>query len=220
MSARVWYRVCFEHAVTHLVCAGLLRPLSNDMKERGFLVIGRDVNAARNIRARAFGPGSGLRRGQPDVRASDDPRSLVLQDEVLHDNPKKVTSWGIDMPGMVNQGRPREKFRFFGLDFEVPCEDVASFIEQTGGLEERRFGKKRYYKVHGFMCALVLTPVQFEEFRSILRARLQVAERRAHMFWHMRKTPGEVLQEAFNTKEDLGGHGVDRFAHPKNRGSA
>jgi putative transposase len=42
------------------------------------LTIGRDVNAARNIRARAFGPGSGLRRGQPEVRASNDPRSRRL----------------------------------------------------------------------------------------------------------------------------------------------
>ena len=43
------------------------------------LVIDRDVNAARNIRARAFArPVSGLRGGQPDVGASDDPGSLAL----------------------------------------------------------------------------------------------------------------------------------------------
>lgn len=189
MSARVWYRVCFEHAVTHLVCAGLLRPLSNDMNERGFEVRNFVEEQGRHFTS-------------------------------LYDNPRKVTSWGIDMPGMVNRDRPREKFRFFGLDFEVPCEDVASFIEQTGGLEERLFGKRPYYKVHGFMCALVLTPVQFRSFRSILRERLQVAERRAYEFWHKRETPGEILQEVFNTSEDLGGHKVDRFAHPKNRGSA
>jgi len=76
--------VAVDPAGTSQECSGCGAVVRKELSERMHrcdvcgLVIGRDVNAARNIRARAFGPGSGLRRGQPDVRASDDPRSLVL----------------------------------------------------------------------------------------------------------------------------------------------
>lgn len=77
--------VAVNPAGTSQECSGCGVVVRKELSERVHrcsdcgLVIDRDVNAARNIRSRAFdGPGIGLRRGQPEVRASDDPRSPAV----------------------------------------------------------------------------------------------------------------------------------------------
>ena len=76
--------VAVNPAGTSQECSGCGAVVRKPLSERVHrcvcgLVIDRDVNAARNIRARAFArPGGGLRGGRPDVRASDDPGSFAL----------------------------------------------------------------------------------------------------------------------------------------------
>lgn len=77
--------VAVDPAGTSQECFGCGVVVRKDLSERTHrcdacgLVLDRDVNAARNIRARAFvGPGSGLRRGEHEVSASYDPRSCLL----------------------------------------------------------------------------------------------------------------------------------------------
>jgi putative transposase len=77
--------VAVDPAGTSQECSGCGVVVRKSLSERTHrcdvcgLVVDRDVNAARNIRARAFtGAGSALRRGQLEVRASHDPRSCLL----------------------------------------------------------------------------------------------------------------------------------------------
>jgi putative transposase len=76
--------VAVDPAGTSQVCSGCGVVVRKSLSERVHrcadcgLVLDRDVNAARNIRLRAFGPGNGLRRGEHDVSASNDPRSRLL----------------------------------------------------------------------------------------------------------------------------------------------
>jgi len=192
-----WLRVAFKDAKTHLVCASLYRPLVADLAARGHSVLDFKEEYGRSC---------------PGAEALDRPE---------YANPKVVTAWGIDMPGMVHKHRPMETFRWCGLKFEVPSEDVAAFALQIAQLKERRFeGGRWYFKLHGYAAAIVLTPIQRTVLGDALRDRLLGAEQRATAFWAGRQTPAEILQEAYGTKDDLGGHKVDRFAKPKAGGTA
>lgn len=107
---------------------------------------------------------------------------------------KKLT---FDMPGMVHMKRPWEKFQFMGVQIEIPCEDVATFIVELEELQERYFNDKvPYYKLHGFYRAIVFTPAQRTAFLDMLKARVIEAEERASLFYADKKPASEVLREA------------------------
>jgi hypothetical protein len=184
MSKVTWVRVCFENAKTHLVCKGLMKALIVDMAKRDCTLMNFATNYGKDYESEEWS------------------------------NPRVVTEWGIDMPGMINAKRPNELFNFCGLKFEVPSEDVASFILALEKLPPRSFGKQTYYKLHGFMQCVVLTKTQYNEMLRLLRGRVQIAERRATEFWAEREAPSEMLKRAqglVDSPIDLGGHKNDRF---------
>lgn len=142
-----------------------------------------------------------------------------------------INSMGIDQPGMVAMDRPWMTFKIDGLDIEIPCEDVASFILQLDALKPREFVHGNlgafkgltYYKLHGFCKCIVLTPDLKVMLTEALQADVAEAEAQATAFWADKKLPSEVLREAnaealnvpVEEIPDCGAHKQDRFRLPK-----
>lgn len=138
-----------------------------------------------------------------------------------------IVSMGIDMPGMVCTTRPWMTFHIDGLDIEIPCEDVASFLLQLNSLKPREFTHEKagafkglsYYKLHGFCKCIVLTPDLKVMLTEALEAGVAEAEAQATAFWADKKLPSEILREAnaaannipLDEVPDCGAHKQDRF---------
>lgn len=126
----------------------------------------------------------------------------------------------IDMPGMIAMTRPIEVFEMGGLRINIPSEDVAAFLIDVDKLKVRHGADgSDYYKLHGFMRALVLSPSQRTMFRALLVGRVPTAERRASEFYAVNMLPSEVLRQAAAASSgrpvdeipNLGANRQDRF---------
>jgi hypothetical protein len=74
---------------------------------------------------------------------------------------KIVTEMGIDMPGMMMIDRGYQHIKLDTLDISIPYSDFTSFTSQLSGLKKRMFASgKEYYKLHGWLQAIVLTTAQ------------------------------------------------------------
>jgi len=138
-----------------------------------------------------------------------------------------LVSMSIDQPGMVVMTRPWMTFHIDGLDIEIPCEDVLSFLSQLNEAKPREFGHEKagafkgltYYKLHGFHRCIVLTPDLKMMLTEALEAGLAEAEAQATAFYADRKLPSEILREAnaaalgkpIEEIPDCGAHKQDRF---------
>lgn len=135
-----------------------------------------------------------------------------------------ITECGIDQPGMLAVGRPCVSFDLNGLEIDMPCEDVATFLLHTDGYKLRG----NYYKVHGWLTCVVMTPAQFKQYRAVLARELPDSEQRAAEFWAGRAVYSEVLRETaaklsgtpLDKIPNLGGNKADRFKAPKVIGKA
>lgn len=94
---------------------------------------------------------------------------------------------GINMPGMIITTRPNETFDFDGLELEIPCEDVVSFVSKLKHQAVRHFGRVPYYKLHSFLRCTVLTPGQRDRLIALLEERAVVAEQKADAFYESRR---------------------------------
>ena len=66
-----------------------------------------------------------------------------------------------DLPGMILAGRSYEKLQLDGVEFEVASQNFRLLYERLCLMKEREFSDgKKYYKVHGWLHCLVLTPEQ------------------------------------------------------------
>ncbi len=94
-------------------------------------------------------------------------------------------------------------------------------------LDELEIREGGYFKLHGFMVALVLDPVQYFRLLDAMRERLPAAERRAQEFYAVNPSASEVLREVaaklggvpLEDVPDLGGHKNDRL-RPRGSGKA
>lgn len=132
---------------------------------------------------------------------------------------RDLPKFNIDQPGMICTTRPVEHFRFFGLEMEIPSEDIGAFVLQLQELKPRTIGDVTFYKLHGFIRCLCLSVNEYGNLLVLLQNRLPDAERRASEFYAVRKLPSEVLREAAaaSTGQDLkdipnlGANKCDRF---------
>lgn len=140
---------------------------------------------------------------------------LVRRDCDLH-SVQPVTGSSIDIPGPVCVDRPWETFDVDGLSLDIPCEDVEALADYLGGLQVRHTrDNEPYYKMHGFMRCLVLTPIQRDDLHMQMVERIPGADARSSEFYRTRKTPAQALRYA---NERAGGPlpaGIipDRHAH-------
>ena len=91
----------------------------------------------------------------------------------------------VDKVGVMHCDRPVERVALRGLDLEVPSEHVGHFLERLEALELRRFagGGPAYYKLHTWLCCLVLSLADWQQLLRSLRRRLDAAEARAAAFY-------------------------------------
>ena len=138
-----------------------------------------------------------------------------------------------DMPGMIRVDRPMEAIPFLGTTLHIPSEDIATISGQLSDLPRRMFkcadGSPGYpyFKLHGFLRCLVLTPSQRTLLLRLLQERVADAEAKAKSFYADKAPMSQVLREVaahvskspIESIPDLGGHRTDRF-HDKTRGEA
>ena len=118
----------------------------------------------------------------------------------------------VDQPGMMAMNRPDMDMYIEGLNIQIPCEDVASFVLQIQDHKRRGTDDVPYYKVHGRASCLVFTPTQFAEFKAKLSKALPDAEAQAAEFWAGKKVYSEVLRDANGGGDkNFGGNKMDRF---------
>jgi hypothetical protein len=133
-----------------------------------------------------------------------------------------------DLGGLMYTNGPREIVEVQGLRLRIPSDNIASMISDLNALPERRFANGLpYYKLHGFMRALVLSPAQREVLLVGLRKRLPEAEASAQAFYAEHEVPSVMLRKAnarvhgvdLEKVPNLGANRQDRF-QPKKRGLA
>lgn len=151
---------------------------------------------------------------------------------------KFVATTSIDEPGIVCVDRPWMSFPIDGLVVEIPCEDVMMFRLQLENLKPRYFQRYEahekvdgieakgtdeegltYYKLHGWLSCIVLSPYDRYDLLEALKAKEAEAEAQSAAFYANRKLPSQVLREAnaaangipVEEVPDCGGHKQDRF---------
>lgn len=156
--------------------------------------------------------------------------TAVIDDMVSRDcgSPsfKVLTAAFLDQPGMISTLRPIEEgFVLGGLTLGIPSEDIAAMlcqledVKMRGSLFSSDPAQQAYYKLHGFMRAIVLTPEYRNSLLEQLRAVLPAAEARATAFYAEHRLPSEVLREAaakvnnipLDKVPNLGANKQDRF---------
>jgi hypothetical protein len=87
----------------------------------------------------------------------------------------------IDLPGMVSMDRTYQKIEVDGLELEMPTTDFEYFLEMLRNCAVRSAGKQKFYKIHGWLHCVVLTPLQrydiLEEMASMLPGVRTAAEK-------------------------------------------
>ena len=148
-----WFRIVFEHALSHAVPASLFTPLVTEMNHRGHPI--QDFEAA-------FGP--------------EHARSLG-------GNPAPLTEWALDVGGPTHLHEPRETIDIDGLSTEIPCWQVPSVYAEAAALAMRRFPTgEPYYKLKLWLHATVLTVEQYDKLLHDLGGLRYEAARRAEEF--------------------------------------
>ncbi len=120
-----------------------------------------------------------------DLAARGGGGAPALQDLREHQiaNPATITSWGLDLGGMAQEGRPLEHFTWAGLDLAVPSDQVAIIAGIVAALPVRRFaGGPDYLKLKLWRHATVMTPEQRVELALLLAHRVAEARERAAAF--------------------------------------
>jgi hypothetical protein len=149
-----WFRVAFEHAVTHCVHSSLLAPLIVDMAERGHPVenfqVKYGVDHARSLRG----------------------------------NPAPIDKWGFDLGGMCYATMPRETFEISGLPFVVDCDYFDAILSDVKTASLRWFASgEPYYKLKFWHHATVLTPEQHARCVHSMSGLAASAKERAEAFF-------------------------------------
>ena len=153
-----WFRIAFDHALTHAVSEQLLVPLVADMTSRGCPIEDFEKKYGRE-HARALGG-----------------------------NPAPLTEWAFDIGGCYFGGMPVSTLVIPGLSIEVPCDMFTSVARAFGEAKLRYFGDgSPYYKLKFWMHATVLTPAQFDEVCGELGAKQRDAIERSDAYFDKRK---------------------------------
>lgn len=184
-AARVtWYRVCFDHAVTHLVPGRLLRLLIADLGARDCPVT--------KMRCPPHPKGT----KNPDVVTE---WAIDMPGIMARDRPVETLRWA-----GLNLEIPSEDV--------LPFRDLLNSLRTRQFVSPTK-RCVRYLKLHGFHRCIVMTPAQAVALVKVLSERTPEAERRAAEFYKNRKTAAEILHEAqpHAAGIDLGGHKNDRF---------
>jgi hypothetical protein len=77
---------------------------------------------------------------------------------------KPTTEGLVDLPGMVRVDRTYEEFDLGGFKLSIPTTDIDFYYSELTKLPERQVNGKPYYKIHGWIHCVVLTP----EHRTII----------------------------------------------------
>ena len=92
---------------------------------------------------------------------------------------KPITTGLIDLPGMIMTDRPIEELEVDGFTLKIPSQDFEVFAGRLFKLTPRRFNSgKEYYKLHGWMQCLVLTPSQHAALLSLMDKMLPEVSKR------------------------------------------
>ena len=151
--ASTWFRIAFEHALTHCVSSELMAPLLYEMATRQHPI----KNFEREYGRESAG--------------------------VLGGNPRLITDWAFDLGGGVFANEPRETLNIDGLAIDVSCHHFSAVLHGVERLTLRTFsGGESYYKTKFWLHATVLTPAQRDEIVRAMVDRAPVAEARANAF--------------------------------------
>ena len=82
----------------------------------------------------------------------------------------------IDHGGPMWLGRSYHAVEIDGLRLEVPVAELARFLQELRGLEERGVNDQPYYKLHGWFHCIVLTPAQRDVLLAAWEAALPAVE--------------------------------------------
>lgn len=82
---------------------------------------------------------------------------------------KTTTEGLVDLPGMVRMDRTYEEFDLGGFKLSIPTTDIDFYYSELTRLPERSVNGKPYYKIHGWIHCVVLTP----EHRTIILSQIE-----------------------------------------------
>lgn len=72
-----------------------------------------------------------------------------------------ISEGGIDLPGMIMVDRPIEKIKIDTFTLSMPSQDFHEFFRELKFVHKRAFADgQEYYKIHGWLQCVVLTPEQ------------------------------------------------------------
>lgn len=95
-----------------------------------------------------------------------------------------IDSISFDLPGPIIIGAPQRTFKVDLLKIEIPCDDVPVIYSKLCDLPARHFyDGSEYYKLHGFLRCLVMTPQQKEMLEALTWAAADECVTRADEFF-------------------------------------
>lgn len=144
-----------------------------------------------DIKELAFGKWSGVMFG--GFKTHFCPNELVSQlvadiisrgGEVI--DIKSVTQGWADLPGMVLADRPWEDIQLKNFKLGFPSQDFEHFLRELNNANVRKFADgSEYYKLHGWLHCIILTPDQYvqvmlkmDEMLPAVRNRCKEADER------------------------------------------
>lgn len=91
-----------------------------------------------------------------------------------------IEKFAIDLPGMIMIDRHMRSLTIEGLEISIPSEDWANFLNMLHLLPERKFQSgEAYYKLHGYLRCLVLSPEHRQQMIAAMVGQLEDAEKEA-----------------------------------------
>lgn len=88
----------------------------------------------------------------------------------------RVQDFCLDHGGPLWMGRSYQEVEIDGLRIEVPVAELAAFVAQLRRLPPREINDRPYYKLHGYVHCIVLTPAQRDALLQTWTRALQTVE--------------------------------------------
>lgn len=95
----------------------------------------------------------------PTEMFDDATEELVKRFDATIDSVKDVTSATIDLPGMIMADRSYVDFDLGGFTLSIPTTDIDFYYKELQG-KVRAVNGKQYYKLHGWIHCIMVTPKQ------------------------------------------------------------
>ena len=108
----------------------------------------------------------------------------LMQDAGAHGKPQgffEPAHHGVvDLPGMIMADRTYQDFDLGGFTLSIPTEDIEHYYDKIRYNPLRTFGDgKEYYKIHGWLHCVVLTPSQRKELIGMIEVVLPAARKQS-----------------------------------------